>query len=163
MPAQSSATYPFGDLLALARQSWLRQMTSRLEARGYSDYRRSDAAALRLLARGPASVGKLGAGLGVTRQAARKVADILERRGFAVTEKDARDSRQLNVTITPAGLEYARAIVAVIAELNHEVCQRADLVQLAAADAVLRSALFDESARQRADRLPRPAGLPPAS
>jgi DNA-binding MarR family transcriptional regulator len=156
MPAESSASYPFGDLLALARQSWLGQMARRLEARGYTDYRRSDAAALRLLGRGPVSVGRLGAALGVTRQAARKVADALQQRGFSTTEKDARDSRQLNVSLTPAGLDYALAIVAVIAELNLEIRQRTDPAQLAAADAVLRAALFDESAQRRAVRLPSP-------
>jgi len=43
----------------------------------------------------------------------------------------------------------------VIEELNHEVARQVDPGQLAAADAVLRAALFDDSARQRAARLPR--------
>ena len=102
MPAESTATYRFGDLLALTRQSWLGQMTSRLEGLGYAGYRRSDAAALRMLWRGPLPVGRLGAVLGVTRQAARKVADGLEQRGYATTERDSRDTRQLNVTLTHA-------------------------------------------------------------
>jgi DNA-binding MarR family transcriptional regulator len=155
MPAPS--TYPFGDLLALARQSWLGQMAARLAERGYADYRRSDAAAARLLLRrGPVPVGQLGLGLGVTRQAARKVADGLQQRGYATTERDPRDSRQLNVTLTPAGQDYARAVIAVIGELNTEVAQRTDPAQLAAADAVLRAVLFDDSTRQRAAWLPAP-------
>jgi len=162
MAAESTATYRFGDLLALTRQSWLGQMTSRLERLGYAGYRRSDAAAMRMLWRGPLPVGHLGAVLGVTRQAARKVADGLEQRGYATTERDSRDTRQLNVTLTQAGREYARAITAVIDELNHEVAGRVSPAELVAADTVLRAALFDDSAKQRASRLPRPPGRPSA-
>jgi DNA-binding MarR family transcriptional regulator len=154
--AKSNGTYPFGDVLALARQSWLGQMSSRLARLGYADYRRSDAAATRMLLRGPHAVGQLGLVLGVTRQAAKKVADGLQQRGYVTIQRDPRDSRQLNVTLTPAGYDYARAVVAVIEELNREVCRLFSPAQLAAADAVLRAAMFDGSARQRASRLPRP-------
>jgi DNA-binding MarR family transcriptional regulator len=156
MPAESSALYPFGDMPALARQSWLGELSGRLAGRGHDGYRRSDAAALRLLRRGPASIGQLGTVLGVTRQAARKVADSLQQRGYVTTGRNPRDARQVDITLTPAGQDYARAVTDVIAELNAEVARRADPAQLAAADAVLRAVLFDESARQRAGRLPRP-------
>jgi DNA-binding MarR family transcriptional regulator len=159
MPAQSTGVYAFGDLLALTRQSWIGEMARRLAARGYPEYRRSDAAATRLLRRSPLPVGQLGTGLGVTRQAARKVADGLQHRGYATTERDPRDSRQVNVTLTSAGREYAQAVVAVIEELNREVSRRTDPVQLAAADSALRAALFDECARQRADRLAPPQSV----
>jgi DNA-binding MarR family transcriptional regulator len=162
MPAESTPTYRFGDLLALTRQSWVGQMSSRLERRGYTDYRRTDAGALRMLWQGPLPVGQLGEGLGVTRQAARKIADALEQRGYATTERDSRDTRQLNVALTRLGREYALAIIAVIAGLNREVAERVSPDQLAAADTVLRAALFDDSARQRASRLPPPPGQPPA-
>jgi DNA-binding MarR family transcriptional regulator len=156
MAVPSTPAYPFGDLLALTRQSWLKEMARRLEARGYFGYRRTDAATLRMLYRGPVAIGQLGARLGVTRQAARKVADGLQQRGYGTTERDQRDSRQINVTLTDEGREYARAIAAVIGELNREVAQRVDPAQLAAADFVLRAALFDESARERSEWLPRP-------
>jgi DNA-binding MarR family transcriptional regulator len=160
MPAESNPVYRFGDLLALTRQSWVGQMTSRLDRLGYPDYRRSDAGAVRMLFLGPLPVGQLGAVLGVTRQAARKVADGLEQRGYATTERDTRDTRQLNVTLTPAGRRYARAIAAVVWELNLEVAARVSPAELAAADAVLRAALFDDSTRQRASRVPPPPDPP---
>jgi DNA-binding MarR family transcriptional regulator len=160
MATESSPTYRFGDLVALARLSWLGQMTSRLEELGYAGYRRGDAAAIRVLARGPLPVGRLGDALGVTRQAARKVADALEQRGYATTERDVADARQLNITLTPVGRDYARAVTAVIEELNREVAGRVSPAQLAAADAVLRAALFDDGARQRASQLPPPPGQP---
>jgi len=157
MTEMSTAAYPFGDLLALARQSWLGQLADRLAQRGYDDYRRTDAAVTRLLRRrGQVPVGQLGAALGVTRQAARKVADGLVQRGLATTSRDPDDTRQLNVALTAAGQDYARAVTAVIGELNREVAERVDPGQLAAADAVLRAALFDQSAQRRAAYLPRP-------
>jgi DNA-binding MarR family transcriptional regulator len=160
MAGESTAAYRFGDLVALARFSWLGQMTSRLERLGYAGYRRSDAAVLRMLLRDPLPVGRLGADLGVTRQAARKVADALEQRGYATTERDLRDARQVNVTLTQLGRDYAHAVTAVIEELNQEVAGRVRPDQLAAADTVLRAALFDDGARQRASRVPRPPGEP---
>jgi DNA-binding MarR family transcriptional regulator len=158
MPEESTPTYRFGDLLALARQSWLGQMTSRLEGFGYADYRRTDSAAVRMLWRGPLPVGHLGAAMGVTRQAARKVADGLEQRGYATIERDSRDARQLNISLTPVGRGYALAVIAVIEELNREVVARVSPAEIAAADTVLRAALFDDSARQRADQLAPPPG-----
>jgi DNA-binding MarR family transcriptional regulator len=160
MSAESNPTYRFGDLVAIARLSWLGEVTSRLERLGHAGFRRGDTAVVRLLWRGPLPVGRLGADLGVTRQAARKIADALEQRGYATTERDSRDTRQLNVTLTPGGREYARAIFAVTEELNREIARRVSPAQLAAADAVLRAALFDDSARQRASRVPPPPAQP---
>jgi DNA-binding MarR family transcriptional regulator len=160
MAAQSTPTYRFGDLVALARYSWLGQMTSRLESLGYAGYRRGDVAVMRVLLRGPLPVGRLGMGLGVTRQAARKVADALQQRGYAATERDSRDSRQLNVALTPVGRDYARAVIAADEELNQQVAGRVSPAQLAAADTVLRAALFDDTARQRASQLASPPGPP---
>ena len=158
MSETSTTPYLFGDLLALARQSWVRQMASRLRQLGYADYRRSDAAALRLLRRGPVPVGRLGVVLGVTRQAARKVADGLEQRDYARTERDAHDFRRLNVVLTPGGMAYAQAIVEVIDALNRELSRRVDPDQLIAADAVLRAAITGEGDRERAAFLVQPPG-----
>jgi DNA-binding MarR family transcriptional regulator len=150
MGAASASPYLFGDLLALARLSWVRQMASRLAQLGYKDYRRSDTAALRLLRRGPVPVGRLGAELGVTRQAARKVAEGLEQRDYARTERDAHDSRVLNVVLTAAGTAYAQAITEVIRALNGEFGQRVEPSQLAAADSVLRAVITGDGDLQSA-------------
>jgi DNA-binding MarR family transcriptional regulator len=158
MAAESNATYRFGDMLGLARQSWVGEMTSRLDALGYAEYRRSDAGAVRMLYLGPLAVGQLGTALGVTRQAARKIVGGLEQRGYVTTRRDPDDTRQLNVTLTPAGQAYAIAIAIAIRELNREVARRVSPAELAAADTVLRAALLDDSARQRASRVPRPPG-----
>jgi DNA-binding MarR family transcriptional regulator len=152
--------YRFGDLLALARQSWVRRMGAELEDRGFADYRRSDAATLRRLRRAPASVGELGVHLGVTRQAARKVVRGLEERGYASTGADAGDARKLNVILTPAGRAYADAIIAVIDRLNRAVAGRVASDQLAAADAVLRASIEDEGVARRAAYVSPPSSAP---
>ncbi len=156
MGRRSTAVYRFGDLLALARQSWLVQMSEGLRAMGYPDYRRSDALALRLLRRGPMPIGRLGDALGVSRQAARKVADGLERRGFAIASRGSRDARQVNLSLTPQGAAYGQAIVTVIERLNRDLSNRIGPQDLAAVDTVLRSVLTDNHTRMLAAHIPAP-------
>jgi DNA-binding MarR family transcriptional regulator len=154
----STPTYLFGDLLAVARQSWVEEMSRRLAGRGFEGYRRTDAAAVRLLARRPVAIGTLGAAQGVSRQAARKVVAALERRGYVRTERDDNDSRRLNVVLTTRGAAYARAVTEVIEELNRELGNRVEGAQLAAADAVLRSVIAPGSHWSRvAERIRPPA------
>jgi DNA-binding MarR family transcriptional regulator len=153
---ESSPTYLFGDLLALARQSWVRAMADRLQQRGHGDYRRSDAAVLRLLRRRPLSIGELGEVVGVTRQAARKMAAGLQQRGYARLERDPDDSRRLNVVLTAAGEAYAGEISDVIEILNRELRERVEPDELLAADTVLRVAIGDARERARAGLLVRP-------
>jgi DNA-binding MarR family transcriptional regulator len=152
--------YRFGDLLALARQSWIHRMAAELESRGFAHYRISDAATLRRLLRGPASVGELGVHLGVTRQAARKIVRGLEERGYASTRADTDDARKVNVVLTSAGRAYADAIIEVISWLNWAVATRVTPDQLAAADAVLRASIEDESVARRAAYISPPASGP---
>ncbi len=155
---KSTGPYRFGDLLALARQSWIAQMAEELRTLGYDDYRRSDAAALRQLQRGPMSIGRLGTALGVTRQAARKVADALEHRGFVTLARDRADGRQIKVSLTAAGEIYAGAVSEVIEELNRDLASRVEPSDLAAADTVLRAVLADEHTQRLAEYLSMPPG-----
>lgn len=148
MSRESTANYKFGDLLALARLSWIRQMATCLAAMGYDDYRRSDAAVMRMLVRGPLSIGRLGEATGVTRQAARKLVNSLEVRGLAITERDGSDSRQINVLLTDHGARYATAVIATIERLNSELSAHVDPADLAAAEAVLRTIMAHDHGPQ---------------
>ena len=94
----------------------------------------------------------------MTRQAARKVIDGLERREYARTQRDARDTRRLNVILTPAGRSYAQTVTAVIYALNREFCEGADPARLAAADAVLRAVVRADSALDKVASLIQPPG-----
>lgn len=145
----------FGDLLALARQRWIQEMAARLEERGHPGYRRSDALVLRRLRRGPVPVGRLAGTLGISRQAARKVVDGLERRGFAATERDAADARRLNVVLTTMGAAYATEVVAVLASLNDDVEARLEPSEVQVARTVLSEiiARYGSAARAGASAL----------
>src|ERR1700683_1956392 len=81
MTAEATPTYRFGDLVALARLSWVGEMTSRLERLGYPGFRRGDAAVMRVLWRGPLAVGPLGGALGVAPAAGREVDCATEQPG----------------------------------------------------------------------------------
>src|SRR5579863_6517257 len=100
MPEPATPIYRFGDLLGVARLSWTKKMAGELEARGFPEYRLSDAASVRFLLVAPRRVGELGDLLGVTRQAARKVATNLEARGYATIAPDPNDARKLDVVLT---------------------------------------------------------------
>jgi DNA-binding MarR family transcriptional regulator len=154
--ADDASTYRLGDLLALARRSWVLAMARELAARGYEDYRITDAATVRALRRRPLSVGRLAEFLGVTRQAARKVARGLEERSLAVTEADPEDARKLNVVLTERGLAYAAAVTEVIALLNGALAAAVSPSALEGADRVLRAVIADPNLAAIAARIAPP-------
>jgi DNA-binding MarR family transcriptional regulator len=160
MGTPSTPPYRFGDLLALARQSWTQQMSTRLAERGYPDYRRSDAAAMRIIHAQPLSIGALGKALGVSRQAARKLTDSLISRRLATTSQHERDARSTLVSLTAHGRTFTREIEQVIASLNHELRAHVSAADLAATDRVLRAALVGDHARTMAERINPPDQRP---
>jgi DNA-binding MarR family transcriptional regulator len=131
------ATPLFGDLLALARQRWVSAMALSLAAKGYPDYRRSDALALRVLHREWRALGELAAPLGGSRQATRKVVAGLVERGYATLESDPRDARRRRVILTSLGREYANAVVETVNALNRELTEKVSPEDLAGAVSVL--------------------------
>jgi DNA-binding MarR family transcriptional regulator len=157
VPRKSTGVYRFGDLLALARQSWITQMASGLSDLGFDDYRRSDAATMRHLRRGPMSIGRLGVALGVSRQAARKVVGALEQRGFATLQRDSDDTRQVNVVLTADGEAYSDAVTRVVDRLNRSLSRRVNESDLVGADTVLRAVLLDDHTKRLAERIAPPS------
>jgi DNA-binding MarR family transcriptional regulator len=127
----------FGDALALARERWVHEMSRRLAEKGYDDYRRSDAFAMRLLASGPHPLGAMTRPFGRSRQAARKIVTGLIERGFATLETDSADARRRCVHLTRSGEEYAVAVSATVTALNRELVDHVDPDDLATTIAVL--------------------------
>jgi len=153
--------YRFGNLLALARRSWIEQIQECMQRAVYPGYRRTDAGILALLLRQPLAIGQLGEALGVSRQAARQLADGLVERGYASFGNDQTDSRRTLVVLTMSGTAYGWAIWAAQDALNETVRSRVSEADLAAADAVLRAVFPDDQARQQVDeRLPPPTARP---
>jgi DNA-binding MarR family transcriptional regulator len=161
MATNASPPYRFGNLLARARRSWIEQIAERMQEAGFPGYRRSDAGILGLLLQRPLAVGQLGEALGVSRQAARQLADGLVERGYASFGIDQADSRRTLVVLTPSGQVYGRAIWAAQDALNEMVRNRVSEADLAAADTVLRAVFPDDEAPPRADEpLPPPTASP---
>jgi len=155
--AGEGTPYLFGDLLALARAHWISRMADGVAALGYPGYRPTDAVLVRLLRRrGSVPINQIAARLGVTRQAARKLVTGLERRGYASEERGASDGRIVNVALTAAGERYAKAVVAVIHDLNLDLFTRVGRDALSGADSVLRATITDPAARATADRVVAP-------
>jgi DNA-binding MarR family transcriptional regulator len=155
---------PFGDLLALARLSWIRQVRAHVEAAGFTGYRRSDSGVLRMLAQRPWAIGQLGEALGITRQAARQLADGMVERGYATFGTDPADARRTLVSLTPSGVRYARAVQDAQDVLNDTVRSRASAADLAAASRVLRAVFPGDQAREPDAVAPEPGtrvGEPP--
>jgi len=149
--SNASDVYRFGDLLALARRSWVQQVRTRVDDAGFPGYRRADTILLRLLSRGPMAIGRLGEAMGVTRQASRQLADGLIARGYAIFDADPRDARRRLVVLTPYGARYARAVTEAQDALNDAIRGGVSPQDLFVADTVLRSVFSTVEARRRVD------------
>lgn len=158
MGPDATRHYRFGDLLALARLSWIRQVRARMEAAGYAGYRRTDASLLRILVHRPFAIGQLGDALGITRQAARQLADGLVARGYATLGADPADARRTLVVLTDSGEAYARAVWHAQDDLNDALRRMVSTADLVTADAVLRAVLTPDEAARVTERMPPPAG-----
>jgi DNA-binding MarR family transcriptional regulator len=111
----------FGDVLALARRTWVRALRDSLAKEGYNDYRRSDGLALRFFSLGPDSLGAFADLTDTSRQAARKVVTGLIDRGYATLIIDPDDARRRLVNLTNAGDAYAEAVIRCLKKLNRNV------------------------------------------
>ena len=151
MTDNANPPYRLGGLLARARRSWIEQVRDRMQQAGFPGYRQSDAWILALLLRRPLAIGQLGEAMGISRQAARQMADGLAERGYATFGTDDADARRTLVVLTRRGKAYGRAIWMAQEALNETVRNRVSEADLAAADAVLRAVFPDDKARQRAD------------
>ena len=136
----------FSDLLAIARLRWLNRMRAALAERGFTEFRRGDGAWVRILGAEPQGPGEVAEIIGISRQAATKMADSLERRGYVERGDDDTDRRRVVLTLTDLGRRYEAAIVEVVARLDESF--RADVppADLEAALRVLRAAIGDDDA-----------------
>lgn len=159
MTADASPPYRFGDLLALARRSWIIQVRALVEDAGFAGYRQADAWLLRLLGPQTRAIGQLGDAMGVSRQAARKLADGLVERGYAELCADPADARRTLVALTAYGQAYATAVAQSQDALNAAIRHRVSSRDLAAADSVLRAVFGSAEVRRRVDdTTPPPVG-----
>lgn len=152
----SNTPYGFGELVTIARAAFARSIATRVAAQGYAGFRRSDPAAMRLVAAAPRSIGELAASLGVTRQAARKFVNGLEARGYVHARNDPSDRRRVVVMTTARGAAYASVLSDAVAKRNREVTKRLSINDLRAFDRVIRSSVRDEALKRWAEAVAPP-------
>jgi DNA-binding MarR family transcriptional regulator len=136
----------FNGLLAVARLRWLNRMRARLAARGFTDFRRGDGAWIRILGAEPQGLGEIAEIIGVTRQAATKMADSLEQRGYVERRDDDADRRRVVLHLTDLGRRYEEAIVEVVDSLDEVFRASVSAADLDAAFRVLHAAIGDPDA-----------------
>jgi DNA-binding MarR family transcriptional regulator len=140
----------FSDLLAIARLHQLHRMRVELASRGFDDFRRGDGGWVRILAEAPRSPGEVAGIIGVSRQAATKMADALERRGYVDRADDPHDRRRVVLSLTERGVRYERAIVEVVDLLDETIRSRVPSSSLEIATRVLEVVIADGfEARER--------------
>lgn len=114
-------------LLRHARTTYGTAMRAALDAAGYDDIPKNGLYLIGGLALGAGALplGRLVGELGITKQAAGQLVDLLVQRGYLQREVDATDRRRLTVTLTERGASaahvQARAREAIDAELERRV------------------------------------------
>jgi len=145
MADDSAAVEPesFNDLLALARLRWLNRMRAALAERGFTTFRRGDGAWVRILGYEPQGLGEMAEFIGISRQAATKMADSLESRGYVERKDDDADRRRVVLHLTDLGRRYEQAIIEVVDNLDESFRASVSPADLEAAFRVLHVAAGD--------------------
>jgi DNA-binding MarR family transcriptional regulator len=148
MTDESATAEPesFHDLLAIARLRWLNRMRADLAERGFTTFRRGDGAWVRILGYEPQGLGEMAEFIGISRQAATKMADSLERRGYVERKDDDADRRRVILHLTDLGRRYERAIIEVVDTLDESFRASVAPDDLEAAFRVLHVAAGDAAA-----------------
>lgn len=93
----------FGILLALAFQSFKRELHEALAAEGFLDLNRSAGYVFRALDEGALSLKELAERLAMSSQGAMKLVDEMESRGYVARRPDAADGRIKRIALTAKG------------------------------------------------------------
>jgi DNA-binding MarR family transcriptional regulator len=117
------AEFDIGLLLGLAWDSYRQVLRSRLADAGFADIRPPDGDLFRMLYHSGGLTGsQIAQFLGVTRQAASKTIDSLERRGYAARERRVGgDGRERLVRLTDRGLAVRGAAIAIGDEIEADL------------------------------------------
>ncbi len=118
-------------LMRAARGSYAQAITRDLVAAGFEDVPRSGPFVLGGMVNWGTSVADMVDGLGVTRQAASQLIDILVLRGYLTRETNADDRRRITVGLTPRGEAAGRVVTVAIGSVDRELARRITARQIA--------------------------------
>ncbi|MEK4876984.1 MULTISPECIES: MarR family winged helix-turn-helix transcriptional regulator [unclassified Paenibacillus] len=117
-------------LLIGGYRSLVEAAQTELAARGYADVRPVHDVAIRAISSGADSASELGRRLMVSKQAAAKTIDILQKRAYVVREVDPLDARRKCLRVTARGLEMLREAEEIFDELRNKWAQQIGSAQL---------------------------------
>ena len=116
---------PLVRLLSMALRTSLEQLHEQLARAGYPELRPTHGYALNAVARGEATASELATGLGITKQGAAKVLQLLLDAGYVEPCVDPNDSRNRPVRLTRRGRAAVKASVRIQADLQRRWEQHA--------------------------------------
>jgi DNA-binding MarR family transcriptional regulator len=118
-------------LLRAARGTYAQSIKAHLATAGFDDLPRNGPYVLGGLANHGGSAAQVIDGLGVTKQAASQLIDILVLRGYVEREINPDDHRRMTITVTERGRAAAVAVRAGVDAVDAELRQRISAVELA--------------------------------
>jgi DNA-binding MarR family transcriptional regulator len=105
-------------LLIAAFRLLIDELHAELQQRGFADTRPLHGFALQAIGRDGATTSELGRRLGITKQAAAKTADGLERAGLIGRQADPADRRAMRLVLAPRGQEFLTTSVEIFDALH---------------------------------------------
>jgi len=144
---------PLARLLSAATQVAVRRLNTTLAERGYLDLRPADGYALLALGEEGATASQLGARLGVTKQAAAKIAVRLERAGYLARAGHPHDGRAQLLRRTGRGDVLLRDAAEVQREIERDWARTIGKAQAAELRGALEAVLRDTGEEQQLTRL----------
>lgn len=122
---------PIPALLRAARGAYRHAIQDRLVDAGFDDLPRNGPFVLGAIANHEAGAGDLIRQLGVSKQAASQLIDVLVLRGYLERQVDPDDRRRMTIILTERGLGAAAAVRAGVDEVDGELALRLSTAQLA--------------------------------
>jgi DNA-binding MarR family transcriptional regulator len=113
------------------------EVSERLAACGYEDFRPAHDFAMRAIAAGADNASALGRRLSITKQAAAKTIVLLEDRGYVDRDQDAVDARRKRLRLTPRGIEVLRTGEEIFNELRSQWADQIGLDKLEMIESLL--------------------------
>ncbi|MEO8335358.1 MAG: MarR family winged helix-turn-helix transcriptional regulator [bacterium] len=126
-------------LLALAYRQLIDELHVRLAAEGYADVRPAFGYVLLALREQPTTGADIALLLGVTKQAASKLIDVMEHGGYVRRQSHADDARAKTIAITAEGRRVLGAVESIYRELEAEWAHITSKKRMEAIRADLRS------------------------
>jgi DNA-binding MarR family transcriptional regulator len=122
---------PIPALLRAARGTYAQAIREHLAAEGIDDLPRNGPFVLGAMASGGGSASEVIEWLGVTKQAASQLIDVLVLRGFLTREINLEDRRRMTIELTDRGRAAAAAVRFGIETIDAELAQMLSPAQLA--------------------------------